>query len=505
MAGNAVIPNDWTGDYCFYSVRWPKSEQWLSVLRGVLTIAAEGRFWNGETGIIIDAQAIIRATYDYNLRNLEVLLDCDNGTLLVEAVVNLGLQLTQAINGLELKSTNNITVENNELTEEILQIMANNCTCNNCPGSGSSSTPTMPAPNPCNYQNPFNPPSVTPPGDTFPSTFGSLEMYNSYRCQVAHAILNAGVEFARKVTVGNLVGITAAFFGLGGTVAAIDLIQTTFGIEALATIGIGTATLAAIILPLLLTVAAILLTISHVSFDDIGNLLEAAQDGIICDLLAAVDATDAKQVFLSAISTILTLNNVPLDGWIVSVFDNVFGLEVFYRLFKDGRGEMGDMSALSTDCPCESPVGASCQHFDIDVDGWESDATYADFELVAAGDVSWDGGQLILDTGSAGGVSSVGAKGPTFEHVIVDGDVICFNVIDIASGSYAAYVAATIDGSEVEINTFSGLYTAGLESFSLNDHIGQTISQVWIAWAQTGVGFTVKVEYAGVNCVECMA
>lgn len=53
------IPNDWDGvSWGCVLVEWPDSEQWLGMLRGLVTTPVRGRFWDGSTGSIIDAQNI---------------------------------------------------------------------------------------------------------------------------------------------------------------------------------------------------------------------------------------------------------------------------------------------------------------------------------------------------------------------------------------------------------------------------------------------------------------
>ncbi len=53
------IPNDWDGvSWGCILVEWPDSEQWLGMLRGLVTSPVRGRFWDGSTGSIIDAQNI---------------------------------------------------------------------------------------------------------------------------------------------------------------------------------------------------------------------------------------------------------------------------------------------------------------------------------------------------------------------------------------------------------------------------------------------------------------
>lgn len=53
------IPDDWDGEtWGCVLVEWPLSEQWFGLLRGLITTPVRGRFWDGSTGIITDAQSI---------------------------------------------------------------------------------------------------------------------------------------------------------------------------------------------------------------------------------------------------------------------------------------------------------------------------------------------------------------------------------------------------------------------------------------------------------------
>src|SRR3989304_9661396 len=79
--GQGTIPSDWEGEYCRYAVCWPNSPQWLAVLRGVLALPASGRFWDGHTGTITEAQQVIVETYDTNLHLGEVIMACNDSFL----------------------------------------------------------------------------------------------------------------------------------------------------------------------------------------------------------------------------------------------------------------------------------------------------------------------------------------------------------------------------------------------------------------------------------------
>lgn len=89
--GDAIIPSDWEDEYCLFAVCWPNSPQWLAVLRGALSIPQEGRFWDEASGTIKDAQAIVEKTFNYNFRNEEVLMACNDVT--AQALNNIALAL----------------------------------------------------------------------------------------------------------------------------------------------------------------------------------------------------------------------------------------------------------------------------------------------------------------------------------------------------------------------------------------------------------------------------
>lgn len=93
MFGQGFIPDDFEGEYCCYSVEWPSSPKWLAVLRGVLTMPAQGRFWDKHTGTITQAQEQIKPTFDNNLHLQEVLMTCNSPelALIADAINNLAM------------------------------------------------------------------------------------------------------------------------------------------------------------------------------------------------------------------------------------------------------------------------------------------------------------------------------------------------------------------------------------------------------------------------------
>ena len=61
------IPDDWDGEtWDCILVEWPDSVAWRGLLRGLVTTPARGRFWDGRTGTITDAQAIGREIEERN-------------------------------------------------------------------------------------------------------------------------------------------------------------------------------------------------------------------------------------------------------------------------------------------------------------------------------------------------------------------------------------------------------------------------------------------------------
>lgn len=62
------IPDDWDGDaWCTVPVEWPASQQWQAILLGLVTWPLRGRFWDGRTGIITDAQAVGKDIFTRNI------------------------------------------------------------------------------------------------------------------------------------------------------------------------------------------------------------------------------------------------------------------------------------------------------------------------------------------------------------------------------------------------------------------------------------------------------
>lgn len=100
------IPDDWNGtDWACIILEWPDSIQWLGLLRGLVTTPARGRFWDGATGVIMDAQAI----------GLEI--EERNPVTACSEIVTELQNLVVAVEGLEVNSDNQVTIQTNIVTQ----------------------------------------------------------------------------------------------------------------------------------------------------------------------------------------------------------------------------------------------------------------------------------------------------------------------------------------------------------------------------------------------------
>jgi len=184
-----TIPSDWEGEYCRYAVCWPKSPQWEAVLRGVLVLPSRGRFWDEHTGNIIEAQNVIRETYDNNLHLQEVIVACNDTSL-------------------------------NQIASALRLIAANQCCEGGVPQNGGiqgTVTPTSGITIPV-YGS--IPPATLPEGE-LPADFeGTLEEYLAARCQKAHQIVSGWVATLDNLSFINFAGSVGLTGIVIGSIAA---------------------------------------------------------------------------------------------------------------------------------------------------------------------------------------------------------------------------------------------------------------------------------------------
>lgn len=96
------IPDDWDGETfeCFM-IEWPFSVQWVGMLRGLITSPVRGRYWDGSTGNIKDAQAI-----GLEIQERNPVTTCEEIVAALE-----GIQV--AIENIDTNSTTQVTIQNN--------------------------------------------------------------------------------------------------------------------------------------------------------------------------------------------------------------------------------------------------------------------------------------------------------------------------------------------------------------------------------------------------------
>lgn len=62
------IPSDWNGnDWFCIKLSWPKSPEWISILVGMLSQPSRGRWWDGDTGVVVDAQSVGEEIFQRNI------------------------------------------------------------------------------------------------------------------------------------------------------------------------------------------------------------------------------------------------------------------------------------------------------------------------------------------------------------------------------------------------------------------------------------------------------
>lgn len=109
------IPNDWDGEtWGCILIDWPNSPQWLGLLRGLVTTPVRGRFWDGATGSIIDAQNIGLEIQERNptvtCQEIAIALNAINATL--EAM---DVNVLQQVN-VQTDISNNVTLVANAVS-----------------------------------------------------------------------------------------------------------------------------------------------------------------------------------------------------------------------------------------------------------------------------------------------------------------------------------------------------------------------------------------------------
>lgn len=265
--GQGVIPNDWLGEYCCYSVMWPNSPQWLAVLRGVLVLPATGRFWDEHTGTITEAQAVIVDTFDTNLHIEEVLMSCNED--IANALLAIANALTPVGSG---QSSSNCCNDIQVIIDSSIQnTITQPIGGNSIPMYGSQ------------------PPLGITPGE-FPEGYDNLEEYDVDKCRKATGIVQGVIQGLRNLSLITVFNASA----LGGLIL-------------LAIPGVIAFPPAAI--PVAIG-AIIVLSVAMSTFSSAADYIEANQEDWVCALYEGDNASNVLGAIADLIDVMVSFLSV---------------------------------------------------------------------------------------------------------------------------------------------------------------------------------------------------
>ena len=171
--GGYLIPADWDGEsFCCYVIEWPLSQQWEAILFGLITGPLRGRFWDGSSGSITDAQAVGQEIYSLNFAEV-CAMTCLEDLSASLAQINSSILATGGGNG-----------------------------CNGAAGADLYEAPAS------TFQD---------LGNNFPTGYADRAEYVSYKCDLALRLITMIVNDLNNLKILNLTGLTASgvLFGLG--------------------------------------------------------------------------------------------------------------------------------------------------------------------------------------------------------------------------------------------------------------------------------------------------
>lgn len=258
------IPNDWAGaDWCSWAICWPDSPQWLALLRGFITLPQRGRTWDESTGDIRETQLIGRDITTHNLPMEESIMSCSGAMELSYAIRYLADRMfdkpvcCDGSNGVTAPGINGGLQGVITVGEEEVSIIGT------------------------------QPPGGLPGGSGMPSEgFVDQAEYDTYKCQVAHQIIDGAVATLRNlaaISVGNITAV-AAIIGL-------------------AFAGIIVLPWAAI--PILVSAMGALFG-GLIVLGQVGDDIETHRDDYICALYNSNDTEGALGAVMALISAALT-------------------------------------------------------------------------------------------------------------------------------------------------------------------------------------------------------
>lgn len=325
IMGQGTIPSDWEGGFCCWSVLWPDSPQWNAVLRGVLTLPAQGRFWDEHTGIITEAQAVVEQTFDNNLHLTEVFMSCSDGT-------NSGLQaIANAIVQLSIANASGGASGGCGCSVEVVTNV-------NGGYQGSVTPPVGGVPVPMYGTVP----PVSIPFGEIPEGFADKEEWDLTRCQVANGLIDGAIATLRAWGAINF-GQT---IGLAGLVVAA---------------AVGLITLGPLMIPLLLAALLVMVGVTGI-FITTADDMEANRDDWICAMMQGQNAegvigllSDIMDVLIAGLSV-----TTVVGAAIKTVLLVLFSTDNVNKLMQDiAHYQYPEADCSGCLCPLFSPDAAS--------------------------------------------------------------------------------------------------------------------------------------------------
>jgi len=445
IIGQGVIPDDWTGEYCRYAICWPASEQWLAVLRGVLTLPARGRFWDEHTGTITEAQEVIRETFDNNLHLREVIMACGDEGL-------------------------------NEIAQALLSIslsMQRQGCCDNIGSGGQGST----AP-------PFDPveqgdPIMDPP----PEGFDTWEDFLNQKCAIAWNIVEQLENDMGNMVIIQITGSTLS--GLGALIAITIITPIPFDD--------------------IIAIAAFLLSIgSTIVISTALDIINNNEEVLVCALYNGTNAQSSHDMFLSEFNALVDSGvSDPIENFAVKQFvAYMIGSPVTNRLYTKDLTKVWP-SRICTDCPECEPVIWDFE--DETVQGWSAVSSLPGcFGLTQPplGSINAAGG-LLTCVGVTQGTFKVVAIDHSVDNWALQAGWI-LNVGLQCSGSVGLYIDVVFETDEGSCvwHTLSNSHVCdGFTGLSVGDDdlVGEHLSHVYIYMRSSTGASALTVDFEGID------
>jgi len=279
----------------------------------------------------------------------------------------------------------------------------NGC-CPNCGGTTGNNPADGSGSEPPTQSYPTLPPwegTPQPTPDSFPTSFGTMENWLAYRCQVAHAIFEVMKQTTATFSVSNMVAWIAASWTLGWQSAA-GSIQAAITSSILGSILLpsgGLAGLAIGILNVIRTHQNFIYNMAFFNSFGLAAWMDENKEAILCHILEATDYNYVYEVFQNEVMEEYGATEETEDLY-TEVFRWLLPPALSSALFRDARAEI-DLSSVAyniTLCACD-PASS----------GIGGTGTYEFCELFSGNEGGQFSGPVPSGTGESGWTSNDGA------------------------------------------------------------------------------------------------